>query len=66
MSDVCWFCLRDLETNDGVPLCHACYNILGDWRCPFYSPTLIMQDTWREIMSDPDAKMWLHKRLENR
>mgnify|MGYP003344388742 CR=1 FL=1 len=64
MNSICWFCLRDLEVYDGVYLCHPCHNIFGDVNSPFYYPTLLMQETWKEAMSDPNATMWLQQRIK--
>lgn len=66
LNEICWFCLRDLEVNDGILLCHPCYNIFCSYDSPFYDYDKYQRAFWEKAVSDPDATMWLQKRLENK
>lgn len=64
MNSVCWFCLRDLEVNDGIYLCHPCYNIFSDTNSPFRDLYVLQAGFWETTMSDPNATMWLEQRIK--
>ena len=65
LNEICWFCLGEVETNDGVFLCHRCYNIFADPTAPFYAPNLIQPGGFESAMSDPFAMMWIQQRMES-
>ena len=66
MTEQCFMCGYNQEALDDIPLCHWCYDAFAHPASPFYAPYLVQARHWEVAMSDPHAKMWVQKRLENK
>ena len=66
MKNQCFMCGYGEEAiaDDEVPLCHWCYTAFADVNSPFYVPAFVEKGYWDNVMSDPDAMMWVQQRME--